>query len=447
MKRKMLALILTLAMVLGLTACGGGGDTQNDAGEVQPDAVQAEEPEALAANYTVVESQPYSEGMAWVVYRDEDGTTYTGAMDKEGRVLFCIQGEAVETTPFKDGQAYIETEDGLLLVDQDGLVYDFGSNLTEGSLRAYGGGYAVISRTVSDILEGDTTSYVLVDSTGAERILNRKIASSGYVSSGIFEDYGEYYSPYADLWLDEATETAGLMFFSFESARSGDCAMRFNAVYDGYLADESNSTVRLIYFSKGDTKAAVADGSGIPGLFNMSFGEFTTTYYTEESSGMVPFDVSTHVNGQEFSGVYFLDPENGTFHTYSGDYAELLSGACFAAGEGKVALELNGHDRVTYLLITDRELKELAEPIPVGERGADYFVDSYGIVTESGIYDLEGNQISDGAFTNLEEAVTPEGGEIKVGDGTIKTGEGVYCDYTGQQLFESIDASGAQQLA
>ena len=94
MKRKLLALIL--AMALGLTACGGGdAASQDDAAEEQPDAVQIEEPEVQTANYTVVESQPYSEGMALVVYRDEDGTTYTGAMDKEGKVRFCIQGEAV----------------------------------------------------------------------------------------------------------------------------------------------------------------------------------------------------------------------------------------------------------------------------------------------------------------------------------------------------------------
>ena len=68
--------------------------------EDQPEAtVQVQEPEAPTANYTVVESQPYSEGLAWVVYRDEGGTTYTGAMDKEGKVRFCIQGEAVSDHP------------------------------------------------------------------------------------------------------------------------------------------------------------------------------------------------------------------------------------------------------------------------------------------------------------------------------------------------------------
>ena len=196
MKRKLLALIL--AMALGLTACGGeDAAVQEDdtAPEDQTEEnVQVQEPEAPAANYTVVESQPYSEGLAWVVYRDEGGTTYTGAMDKEGKVRFCIEGEAVRTTPFEDGQAYIETEDGLLLVDQDGLVYDFASNLADGGLRAYGGGYAVVSRTVNDILEGRTTSHILVDSAGAERTLAHQVSTDGYASKGLFRggDSGTY---------------------------------------------------------------------------------------------------------------------------------------------------------------------------------------------------------------------------------------------------------------
>ena len=95
---------------------------------------------------------------------------------------------------------------------------------------------------------------------------------------------------------------------------------------------------------------------------------------------------------------------------------------------------------MTYLLMVDRQLNELSEPIQVCYARENFIVDSYGIVSESGFYDLEGNQIIDGSFANLEMMSL-------VGDGTVKTGEGVYCDYTGQQLFESIDASGARQLA
>ena len=439
MKRKLLALIL--AMALGLTACGGGdAASQDDAAEEQPDAVQIEEPEVQTANYTVVESQPYSEGMAWVVYRDEDGTTYTGAMDKEGKVRFCIQGEAVATTPFEDGQAYIETEDGLLLVDEDGLVYDFSSHMADG-LRAYGGGYAVVYRTVNDIMEGRTTSHILVDSTGAERTLAHQVSTDGYASKGFFNGAGTYYVPQADLWLSDAAAEAGLPMWFPQSYVIGDYAILYDVQYVHGGIPDNNGDLHLLYAGKDDTEATFLDTSALPELSNLAYAEFSiTTAKTDCGLVSVEYD-STTLDGAEHSGTYFLDLENGTFLTYDGEYADLSFKDTFSVGDGRIALELTGRDSMTYLLMVDRQLNELSEPIQVCYARENFIVDSYGIVSESGFYDLEGNQISDGSFANLDLLSS------LVGDGTVKTGEGVYCDYTGQQLFENIDASGAQRLA
>lgn len=439
MKRKLLALIL--AMALGLTACGGGdAASQDDAAEEQPDAVQIEEPEVQTANYTVVESQPYSEGMAWVVYRDEDGTTYTGAMDKEGKVRFCIQGEAVATTPFEDGQAYIETEDGLLLVDEDGLVYDFSSHMADG-LRAYGGGYAVVYRTVNDIMEGRTTSHILVDSTGAERTLAHQVSTDGYASKGFFNGAGTYYVPQADLWLSDAAAEAGLPMWFPQSYVIGDYAILHDVQYVHGGIPDNNGDLHLLYAGKDDTEATFLDTSALPELSNLAYAEFSIT--TEKTDcGLVCVEYSsTTLDGAEHSGTYFLDLENGTFLTYDGEYADLSFKDTFSVGDGRIALELTGRDSMTYLLMVDRQLNELSEPIQVCYARENFIVDSYGIVSESGFYDLEGNQINDGSFANLDLLSS------LVGDGTVKTGEGVYCDYTGQQLFENIDASGAQRLA
>ena len=439
MKRKLLALIL--AMALGLTACGGGdAASQDDAAEEQPDAVQIEEPEVQTANYTVVESQPYSEGMAWVVYRDEDGTTYTGAMDKEGKVRFCIQGEAVRTTPFEDGQAYIETEDGLLLVDEDGLVYDFSSHMADG-LRAYGGGYAVVYRTVNDIMEGRTTSHILVDSTGAERTLAHQVSTDGYASKGFFNGAGTYYVPQADLWLSDAAAEAGLPMWFPQSYVIGDYAILYDVQYVHGGIPDNNGDLHLLYAGKDDTEATFLDTSALPELSNLAYADVSIT--TEKTDcGLVCVEYSsTTLDGAEHSGTYFLDLENGTFLTYDGEYADLSFKDTFSVGDGRIALELTGRDSMTYLLMVDRQLNELSEPIQVCYARENFIVDSYGIVSESGFYDLEGNQINDGSFANLDLLSS------LVGDGTVKTGEGVYCDYTGQQLFENIDASGAQRLA
>ena len=442
MKRKLLALIL--AMALGLTACGGeDAAVQEDdtAPEDQTEEnVQVQEPEAPAANYTVVESQPYSEGMAWVVYRDEDGTTYTGAMDKEGKVRFCIQGEAVATTPFEDGQAYIETEDGLLLVDEDGLVYDFSSHMADG-LRAYGGGYAVVFRTVNDIMEGRTTSHILVDSTGAERTLAHQVSTDGYASKGFFNGAGTYYVPQADLWLVDAATEAGLPMWFPQASVIGDYAILYDLQYVHGGIPDNNGDLHLLYAGKDDTEATFLDTSALPELSNLAYAEFSiTTEKTDCGLVSVEYD-STTLDGAEHSGTYFLDLKNGTFLTYDGEYADLSFKDTFSVGDGKIALELTGRDSMTYLLMVDRQLNELSEPIQVCYARENFIVDSYGIVSESGFYDLEGNQINDGSFANLDLLSS------LVGDGTVKTGEGVYCDYTGQQLFENIDASGAQRLA
>ena len=446
MKRKMLARILALTMALSLTACGGeDAAVQEDdtAPEDQTEEnVQVQEPEAPAANYTVVESQPYSEGLAWVVYRDEGGTTYTGAMDKEGKVRFCIEGEAVRTTPFEDGQAYIETEDGLLLVDEDGLVYDFSSHMADG-LRAYGGGYAVVYRTVNDIMEGRTTSYILVDSTGAERTLAHQVSTDGYASKGFFRggNSGTYYVPQADLWLSDAAAEAGLPMWFPQASVIGDYAILYDLQYVHGGIPDNNGDLHLLYAGKDDTEATFLDTSALPELSNLAYADVSiTTEKTDCGLVSVEYD-STTLDGAEHSGTYFLDLENGTFLTYDGEYADLSFKDTFSVGDGRIALELTGRDSMTYLLMVDRQLNELSEPIQVCYARENFIVDSYGIVSESGFYDLEGNQISDGSFADLDLLSS------LVGDGTVKTGEGVYCDYTGQQLFETIDASSAQQLA
>ena len=444
MKGKLLALILTMA--LSLTACGGeDAAVQEDdtAPEDQTEEnVQVQEPEAPAANYTVVESQPYSEGLAWVVYRDEGGTTYTGAMDKEGKVRFCIEGSAVRTTPFEDGQAYIETEDGLLLVDEDGLVYDFSSHMADG-LRAYGGGYAVVYRTVNDITEGRTTSHILVDSTGAERTLVHQVSTDGYASKGCFRggNSGTYYVPRADLWLSDAAAEAGLPMWFPQASVIGDYAILYDLQYVHGGIPDNNGDLHLLYAGKDDTEATFLDTSALPELSNLAYADVSiTTEKTDCGLVSVEYD-STTLDGAEHSGTYFLDLENGTFLTYDGEYADLSFKDTFSVGDGRIALELTGRDSMTYLLMVDRQLNELSEPIQVCYARENFIVDSYGIVSESGFYDLEGNQISDGSFANLDLLSS------LVGDGTVKTGEGVYCDYTGQQLFENIDASGAQRLA
>lgn len=148
---------------------------------------------------------------------------------------------------------------------------------------------------------------------------------------------------------------------------------------------------------------------------------------------------------------YFVDLRDGSIHTYTGEYASLFRGNISDAGEDRIALELYGKDKKNYLLITDRALNEVSEPIPVSKSetiNSSFYVISGGyVIAETGIWDLEGNQVSDGSFTDLTRVVTATESETPVGDGVIQTAPGVYYDCTGQLLFEQADCSGAKQLA
>lgn len=69
------------------------------------------------------------------------------------------------------------------------------------------------------------------------------------------------------------------------------------------------------------------------------------------------------------------------------------------------------------------------------------------MIAETGIWDLAGSQVSDGAFTDLYHAVTAAEKETPVGAGVIQTAPGVYYDCTGELLFEQANCSGAKPLA
>ena len=80
MKRKITALCLALSLSLTLCACGGSGgeasSQKNAPASTPPEASSQPEPTVQEPSCTVAASQAYSDGMAWVVYRDESGATY-----------------------------------------------------------------------------------------------------------------------------------------------------------------------------------------------------------------------------------------------------------------------------------------------------------------------------------------------------------------------------------
>ena len=461
MKQKIMALTLALSLALSLCACGGDGNTP-DADKVDPDSgSQTTSPAAGAQEVcTVDEGQPYSEGLAWVVYRDGSGNTRTGAIDREGKVQFYVEG-AAECTPFQDGQSYVTTEDSLLLVDSSGAILrDFAQDLDGLELAAYGGGVVIARGTSSDILDGTKESYTAIDASGNKTKLDKAIRSSGYCSGGIFEasSYDCYFGR-TGLWLSQAIADAGMeAAFSpkeFEQLLQiyDDCAVRTVPIWDMYMSETSSEVLPLFYLEKDATAGTAVDLAGL--LSSAGEGQLFSALLSNSDiapENAIMFMALEASYESDYANPHcFVDLRDGTIRTYTGEYASLFRGLISDAGEDRIALELYGKDKKNYLLITDRELNEVSEPIPVSTSetiNSSFYVISGGyVIAETGIWDLTGKQVSDGSFADLTRVVTATQDETPVGDGVIQTAPGVYYDCTGQLLFQQADCSGAKPLA
>lgn len=463
MKEKMMALGLALSLTLSLCACGGSKNTTEEDKppvETETGSQAADSAPGAQGICTVEEGQPYSEGLAWVLYRDDSGNTRTGAIDREGKVLFFVEGSA-ECTPFQDGQSYVTTEDSLLLVDNNGTVLrDFSRDLDGRELAAYGGGVVIAREEASDILEGTKETYIAIDASGNETVLDKAIRSSGYCSGGIFEaaSYDCYFGR-SGLWLSQAMADAGaedaFNFVEFEQLVQiyDSCAVRMMPMWDVYLEGISDDVLPVFYLEKDGTAGTAVNLTSL--LHEAGEGQLLSALLVNSSiapeNAMMYAVVNASYESDYTEPRYFVDLRDGSIRTYSGEYASLFRGNISDAGEDRIALELYGKDKKNYLLITDRELNEVSEPIPVSANetiNSSFYVISGGyVIAETGIWDLEGNQVSDGSFTDLTRVVTATESETPVGDGVIQTAPGVYYDCTGQLLFEQADCSGAEQLA
>lgn len=377
MKEKMLVLGLALSLTLSLCSCGGSGNTaEEDTSPVEAETgSQAADPAPEAQGIcTVEEGQAYSEGLAWVLYRDGSGNTRTGAIDREGKVRFFVEGTA-ECTLFQDGQSYVTTEDSLLLVDSSGTVLrDFSQDLGGRELAAYGGGVVIAREEASDILEGAKNTYIAIDASGNETVLDKTIHSSGYCSGGIFEatSYDCYFGR-TGLWLSQAIADAGaedaFRAVEFEQLLQtyDSCAVRMMPIWDAYLEGISDTVLPLFYLAEDGAAGTAVNLTGL--LHEAGEGQLLSALLTNSSiapeNAMMYAVVNASYESDSAEPRCFVDLRDGTIRTYAGEYAGLFRGNISDAGEDRIALELYGKDKKNYLLITDRELNEVSEPIPV----------------------------------------------------------------------------------
>ena len=197
---KLFALILAVVMIASLAACSGKPAAPNGA----PNANAAVEPTAAElsnkldlATTEFKKAQPFSEGLAWVVYMD-----CSTLINKEGEIIYQGDDQYSYCSPVSDGACYYSSSKGGAIIDKDGNVL---YQTADGEkILGYGDGKYLVYRLVTGFDKHDgsigtidkngneTTEFVPVDEADNYTVLESSDRWN-YLDDGLFYEADSEY--------------------------------------------------------------------------------------------------------------------------------------------------------------------------------------------------------------------------------------------------------------
>lgn len=450
MKTKLLSLAIACSLALTLCACGGGK---------KPSAPEASAPEASSADsslpsveadlsilpdilstgdlpsdltYTVVRSEAFCEGLAWVRFHDDANLYYAGAIDRNGELQFYFpdtsQG-STKVTGFENGRAFVELDGGLCLIDTKGnVVINYSQTLKDDTIIAYGGGCVISKHKEAGGFDtAEKTVYTITDASGSSKTLGDSTSSNWdkakYHGSEFFSSGGSY------VYKGELMEglTPSELYLKHGTV----------FVHDGRLFLEIVPCATFICYDL--TTGAASEFDSLTGegcIIDVQDNLVLLACYVQKN-GVNP-------------GYYLYNTADGSLKMYEGQYADRLASRCdienrlqevkpFSSEHfsgGRFGIALLGADKKYYYVFLDADMNELTEPIQM----SNYLIDGDYLISDTGIRSLDGALLNDGSFADLSEAIA----RGRIAEGAICTGDGRYFDYDGQPLFAAIDYSQAK---
>lgn len=145
---RVISFIVSILLIASLMGCGKQGEgkniTENNTMEFDGADIDMENDDIEGARDTKQTAEahsdaiieyiyPYSEGLAWIVYREDEEYFY-GVIDKEGEVQFVLDipyssseiETGFKTSCFSEGYAFVRTPEGIMNIDKEGeIMYTF----------------------------------------------------------------------------------------------------------------------------------------------------------------------------------------------------------------------------------------------------------------------------------------------------------------------------------
>lgn len=391
---------------------------ENSADETLDEKNEEQKNEETEALKEIVSMRDYSEGMAWIMYTDQDRKYWT-CIDKEGRALFQYDASYVlDVTQFTNGYAQISTITGdLYTIDTNGEIMAFYLAESEEKICCHGDGYVVTEKNNSGF-DAVTYEYTIynVDGSVLEKIIaEEEIRTIIYCGKGVFgfKEFGFYFSS-KDKWCDTSwgvypvfyddMAVIGTTYQDYDSGRVGGVdVMTLDGEIFSYMSE----------FLKDWSTTPSDINENVCVIHDSSSETLVTIDFTEEKESKLD---------EKYSKKMYENPKPDTFTLH----------------DGRIVLGLKGDDGKRYIGVFDKELNIVYGPI-----AGDASTYSDGMLKvqmsdgeESVIMDVDGNIVYSLTQKGYSMSHQYSDGAILVGN--EKKAE-TYLDLQGNKLFEEIN--------
>ena len=418
MKRKILAVLLTVTMAVGMAACGRRAEEPqreetniSEREESKPEKTETPEaseeakaPELKETSYSIMTAYPFSEDRAWVEYVDTDkSVTYTALIDTEGKVLYKTEKTVFMPTLMKDGVSAInikkakdETDEYHFIDNQGndvGVLADEGAKVT--ILGSYGGKFLVMEEKSG--FSSATLEIYIANKNGnkpAEPIATLDM-NEGYFAVydySIHSLFGETFGS-----SKEASYTYNSQFISEfghsivlvqkdDGLNITDINMinenaNINDDFNGFIITELDCQVVELYDTKNGMYISYEYHSE---KYVYPFKEVLEGVYDAvrlyQEAGVFTSDGKVIEKDDEVINVY--DIATGEPIREGIDLGGIISGIIPSADGQYLAVTLRGADNEEYITVLDKDLNTMYEPKPrKWMEGHVHVVNGY-IVTE-----------------------------------------------------------------
>lgn len=455
MKRKIVSLILTSTVALGLLGCGTTETPSPNSSEKMEESI-AEEGNAdkatvvieeesiveavklgdelekvIADNYELfnvgasnggvysVDSR-FSEGLAWTGYYDECGNRNVGLINEEGKLVFGEEEKKLysylgsgylRNTLFEDGVSALYTNNSFIIFDKKGKILCSATktNNTEYHLMGYGDGMFPVIKRVTDIT-GKSTAYLYgIDKSG-------KVISSPSVWQDGFMDI-QHVS-----YLENGVFTDGVIMFDLNNHK--------NYYFPGYFA--SDGRYGATYLKAWVDAVAKLDALDVPkkGSIMKVINDYPMARVYAYYGDIWGYRIRDKVYGVSLTG-----PAEGHYRFYDIDGKMLCDIPNTVQGKkiknlgvysgGYVPVELSD-DEDKYITVLDKNATPIYEPLSESKNnisGWEYTASYMGYT----VVQIDQDECS-------MTIITPKGEFKKIGDDLSEMGDAAYM-YTDSGWF------------